>query len=213
MSLRSSSSPRSVANDISIIPQLFSWGQLQISREAFQRILACHQVFTPFLHVVNEFGSKIRHESPNSNTSFVCSHMNISSPFKIEVDRRTHRGYGEKIITISMSTNNCLELCYILRFVEKNGRTRGDPWSLRQTGVYQQVNSDSRKSTWIFLQLSQDTKAALKEVLKNQSTYFDKRDSPMALHTFLLATVDNWGEYIQDLSKQLTCVVRWIISR
>ncbi|OCK78124.1 hypothetical protein K432DRAFT_444833 [Lepidopterella palustris CBS 459.81] len=92
----------------------------------------------------------------------------------------------------------------MIMFVEKNGRNRGDPWSLRQTGVYQQVTFDSRQSAWIFLQLSSSTRAALEKVLRSQPSSPGENDSPMTLHALLLGTtVDNWDEYIQNLSTQL----------
>lgn len=190
---------------------MFSWGQLQISREAFQRILACHHVFAPFLHVVNEFGSKIRHEFSKSNTFHVCNHMNTCPTFKFKSNGNALHDYGEIAIGSSTSSDKNIEVTYILQYVERNGRNRGDPWSLRQTGVYQQTTFDSHKSMWIFLQLSQSTKAALKEVLQNQPIYPCGSDSPMALHALLLGvTVHNWGDYIQSLSKQLMCVVRLV---
>lgn len=92
--------------------------------------------------------------------------------------------------------------------MEKNGRNRGDPWSLRQTGVYQQATFNSHRSAWIFLQLSRSTKIVLENALRSQLKCFGQSDSPMTLHALLLgATVDNWGEYIQDLSTQLREVV------
>lgn len=44
----------------SLVPQIFSWGQLQVTKDAFLRILACQHVFAPFLNIVHEFGSKTR---------------------------------------------------------------------------------------------------------------------------------------------------------
>jgi len=43
-----------------LIPQIFSWGQLQITQDAFQRLLASKNVFGPILNVVQKFGSKTR---------------------------------------------------------------------------------------------------------------------------------------------------------
>ena len=102
-----------------------------------------------------------------------------------------------------------LELSYILQFVEKNGRNRGDPWSLRQTGIYQQATIKSHQSAWIFLQLSCSTRIILENALRSSSGCYSDSDSPMTLHALLLGgTVDNWGEYIRDLSAQLRDMVR-----
>ena len=100
------------------------------------------------------------------------------------------------------------ELAYIYQFMEKNGRNRGDPWSLRQTGVYQQATFKSHQSVWIFLQLSKSTRIILEREMRSPSRYFSKSESPMALHALLLgASVDNWGEYIRDLNAQLRDIV------
>ena len=101
-----------------------------------------------------------------------------------------------------------LELSYILQFTEKNGRNRGDPWSLRQTGVYQQATFRSHQSVWILLQLSQATRQILEKEVGSPSRYLSKGDSPMALHALLLgASVDNWGDYVRDLSGHLSDIV------
>lgn len=92
--------------------------------------------------------------------------------------------------------------------MEKNGRNRGDPWSLRQTGVYQQAKLEHRHSAWIFLQLSSSTRQGLEKALGKQSGSQDEGDSPMAHHALLLlATVDNWGEYIRSLDRELRDIV------
>ncbi|KAF2474370.1 uncharacterized protein BDR25DRAFT_340867 [Lindgomyces ingoldianus] len=172
-----------------IIPQLYSWGQLQITREAFQRILVCQQVSTPFLNVVNEFGSKIRHEFPRCNTSFFCSRMDSWPNLEGQAAYESHHDY---------------ELSYILQFVERNGRNRGNPWSIRQTGVYQQAKLDNRQSVWIFLQVSTPTRGVLEDKLRRQLSCHGESDSPVALHALLLrATAGNWGEYVRGLSAQL----------
>lgn len=141
------------------------------------------------MYIVNEFGSKIRHELPRCNTFYAYGHVNTYAHSETEPANWTHHDY---------------ELSYIFQFMEKNGRNRGDPWSLRQTGVYQQATFNSYRSAWIFLQLSRSTKIVLENALRSQLKCFGQSDSPMTLHALLLgATVDNWGEYIQDLSTQL----------
>jgi hypothetical protein len=88
--------------------------------------------------------------------------------------------------------------------MERNGRNRGDPWSLRQTGVYQQATYNNCRSAWIFLQLSRSARVGLENVLRSQSSHTSENESPMTLHALLLGvTIDNWAEYIQHLSTQL----------
>lgn len=50
-----------------LIHQIFSWGQLQITQDVFQGLLAHRGVFAPFLHVVHEFGSRTQDKTPSHN--------------------------------------------------------------------------------------------------------------------------------------------------
>ena len=43
-------------------------------------------------------------------------------------------------------------MAFVLKYPEYNGRTDGgDPWSNRQTGVYQSFDSNTKTSLWILL--------------------------------------------------------------
>lgn len=71
-----------------IIPQRYSWGELQVTRDVFQHILNHLSVSEAFLNVVLEFGSKVRHELPRSSTtSFGKQLQPTTSP---NVDGATH---------------------------------------------------------------------------------------------------------------------------
>ena len=95
------------------------------------------------------------------------------------------------------------EASYIIQYVEKNGRNRGDPWSLRQTGVYSQTKCDGQ-SKWLFLQLSKSTRPLLQDKQQRRSGQAESRIAPFPLHAFLLMeTTDNWAEYVQDISGQI----------
>ena len=56
-----------------MIPPVFSWGQLQITSDIFQDLLARQQVFTAFLRTVGEFGAKAR-EGPPKCSPFSGTH-------------------------------------------------------------------------------------------------------------------------------------------
>jgi hypothetical protein len=105
------------------------------------------------------------------------------------------------------------ELCYINRFVERNGRGRGDPWSLRQTGVYQQIRFDTGYSSYIVLQMSKTMRAHLDRITaENTSERFGQGDQIMQFHLLtLLSTADNWGEYAEHLHCMVKDVVREIL--
>jgi hypothetical protein len=100
------------------------------------------------------------------------------------------------------------ELCYTLDYVEENERDTEAPWSPRQTGVYQQVAHNGR-SVFILIQRSREMRTCVENTMVDRyAGRQDRGDDPMYLHAALiLATVDNWGGYIDHLSVKLGKIV------
>jgi hypothetical protein len=94
--------------------------------------------------------------------------------------------------------------------VDLNGRDRGDPWSLRQCGVYQQICLKTRRSTWILLQVSRRMRAKLDQALRSRAYKNDKLGiDPVVPHIiFISAMAANWQEYLEYLHSQLAILVR-----
>ncbi|KAH8723430.1 hypothetical protein GQ44DRAFT_313658 [Phaeosphaeriaceae sp. PMI808] len=159
---------------IYLIPQRFSWGRLQITSEAFESVRMKNYIFPRIVHMLREFGSK------------TCD--NLPQHCSFQGGRFTKHSHIYK-------------LCYINRFVERNGRGRGDPWSIRQTGVYQKIYFDTGYSSCVVLQISKFTRKQLDLVTAEQALgHFDQGDQIMELHRLiLLSTADNWGGYIDHL--------------
>ena len=103
-----------------------------------------------------------------------------------------------------------IELCYNIRFFQRNGRTTGDPWSLRQVGVYQKHNGPRRCSVWIFISVGDTPQKALETAKK--PGVFDFGQSPInssMFHGILLkTTAHEWQDYLQSLNAQLDLLVR-----
>lgn len=98
-----------------------------------------------------------------------------------------------------------LEFCYNTRYPAENGRKAGSPWSLRQTGIYQQVDWKRRKSVWILLQPPSKALRRVKDMLASQSD----EAHPMRTHIILMFTMAaDWHKYILYLQKQLEILVR-----
>ena len=89
----------------------------------------------------------------------------------------------------------------------RDGTTR--PWSLRQTGIYQQIELQSRKSTWILLQPSEGINEGLLGRLSNKSPNLNGSNANyMLLHIhFLSLMASNWGEYIEYLWAEANTLV------
>lgn len=102
------------------------------------------------------------------------------------------------------------EICYNIHYVEKNGRNRGDPWSLRQMGVYQQVSLPKKNSVWIMLQPSGRCREHLDKISQaNTEDHSHLFANPMLLHLhFLTAMAGQWEDYIQDLQDRLKNLVK-----
>jgi hypothetical protein len=107
------------------------------------------------------------------------------------------------------SLNNIAEFCYNLEYTELNGRTRGDPWSLRQCGVYQQICLKTHRSCWILLQVPNRARAKLDQALRSHSYKNSSRGVyPMVPHLiFISAMAANWQAYLQHLRSRLTTLV------
>lgn len=111
-----------------------------------------------------------------------------------------------------LSLNEFIEFCYNLQYMEKNNRRKGDPWSFRQSGVYQQISVSSRRSTWIILQPSDGVRAQLKRVLESSLEQGRKsNESAIYFHViFLSSMAGNWQEYLEYLHSQVTVFVGFI---
>lgn len=105
--------------------------------------------------------------------------------------------------------NNIAEFCYNLEHTQLNGRNRGDPWSLRQCGIYQQICLTTRRSCWILLQVSNQAHSKLDQALRSYS----HRNSSLGVHPmvphliFISAMAANWRAYLQHLRSKLTILV------
>lgn len=162
---------------IFIVQPAFSWSHLLITESAFRRILASLHVFTPFLRVVHAFGKKTNDKQRARDSAFY--HIQSSSAY---------------------------EFCYNIRYFELHGRGRGNPWSLRQTGVYQRCLPSNQQSTWLILNYSS-------YIFDRVSMAFEKkrsqpleacRGSVLTPHLFILsAATRNWGQYVEILRQRV----------
>ena len=106
-------------------------------------------------------------------------------------------------------TQSLLEFCYNVRYVERHGRAEPDPWSLRQSGIYQRHFFCDNRSIWILIQPSSTICRLLKEKLRQCITEPSKVDlNPVAGHlVILLAAARTWKEYIDDLRTEADLLV------
>lgn len=99
-------------------------------------------------------------------------------------------------------------MCYRLQYVAANGRKRGDPYSLRQTGVYHKHAGATNQSTWIILQPSKEMHRRVEEIFKNAQCSDILNKNPMLLHVVFLSSMAScWDEYVEGLRLELETFV------
>ncbi|KAL6694349.1 hypothetical protein J3F84DRAFT_42655 [Trichoderma pleuroticola] len=97
-----------------------------------------------------------------------------------------------------------VEICYTVRFFEENHRGTGDPWSLRQTGIYQKIDCSKGISRFIFLQPSTYFERLLEGKLEvlGQDRFRPLRH--LVIHIIVLsASISNWHNYIAAQTVEL----------
>jgi len=92
-----------------------------------------------------------------------------------------------------------------MRYVELNGRQKGHPWSLRQTGVYHKTQLSGQQSTWVVLQPSKHARTSLIPSLeKNDAGNITCKAPNLHVHfVFLYSGIKNWHAYVEYMEAQL----------
>lgn len=104
-----------------------------------------------------------------------------------------------------MSWNNP-EITYNLRYATKNGRQHGDPWSIRQSGVYHKFNTKTHTSVWILLQPSRGVYNAISPstLHLNQLSVPAAQSNTLLLHLrIFLDSEREWRGYTNSLTDRL----------
>jgi hypothetical protein len=82
-----------------------------------------------------------------------------------------------------------------------------DPWSVRQTAVYQQYDSKRDRNVFFLISPSQRLKDVLQVALAHQ-TENTTPSNAFDLHRIILCTLhDNWRLYLRGLEKLLSTLV------
>ncbi|CZR67836.1 uncharacterized protein PAC_17735 [Phialocephala subalpina] len=175
-----------------IVRQEYTWGRFLVTSSVFRAVLLACETFLPYLDFVNAFG--FRKSDDDKNYSRYCWRAATSN-----------NNDGEfKLLTQETSNfKRAAEFCYNVRYIDRNGRTNGDPWSLRRIGVYEQ-QFDGGRSKWIILQPSSQVHRRLLEYFQLPVERIEQKAGNTPLHvTIMVASSRHWGEYIDSLRQQL----------
>lgn len=107
--------------------------------------------------------------------------------------------YEDPIVRILTS----LEICYSLRYLERNDHKQGARWSERQVGVYHRFGKNE-KATMILLHASPETmlQKRLEALFPSQQSTNDHLAHPLMLHVLVLDTyMNNWRWALNDYAQ------------
>ena len=173
----------------SYITQAFSWSRLLISEDHCLKLFTYLKVHPSFLDILHTSGEKIAPVEETFIAQF--THIYPPPPSVFGSTGYSKRGY---------------ELGYNIKFVEKHGRKLADPYSLRETGVYQKWVSVSERGNWVFMQPSESMKSLLESRFPRATT----KDSAynFQIHAaILMKASSNWRFYINYLEDLFSKIV------
>ena len=102
----------------------------------------------------------------------------------------------------------------VLKYPENNGRTDGaDPWSIRQTGLYQSFDVTTKTSVWILINPRQNTAAdkRVKDWLGSRERFAAIEGQLPLVGLMVLSTYfGNWRTYMAFYEKEELRMVSWI---
>ncbi|KAH7350699.1 hypothetical protein BKA65DRAFT_243414 [Rhexocercosporidium sp. MPI-PUGE-AT-0058] len=160
------------------ISQKHSLSPLGISKSSLLKILSRYQILPEFVDVVSGFGDK------------QSSSDEVSEPGMYS----------------SLDGSN-YEISYQVRYMERNNRSHGDPWSLRQTGVYHKYSALSDAAAtptnlWILLHPMQNS--VVSKRLENITAEDIRNDAnPLRFHLLITSSyIDNWRMYLHDMTRE-----------
>jgi hypothetical protein len=99
----------------------------------------------------------------------------------------------------------CAELCYLVKNVEKHGRTDLDePWSIRQLGVYHRHDSVEGSDTFIIL----NPVTSFQKRLKHAQKHCGAVPTPIDIHMLALSHATwQWRWYLAFWESRLNELV------
>ncbi|KUJ21645.1 uncharacterized protein LY89DRAFT_729158 [Mollisia scopiformis] len=170
------------------IRQKHSYARLYITKELFDQLLIAYSVFSRIWDFVLPFSFKTRESDL------------VNAPFRFR-----------QLEHLKSPELGSFECAYGFRYVELNHRTLArrenpdyDPWSVRQSAVYQRYDSKYNRIMFILITPSETARKNLEEAVKNAIAR-PGRLNAFDLHRILLSTLhENWRLYVRSLENLMT---------
>lgn len=172
------------------ISQKHSFARLSITQDLFGHLVDRYTIFDQIWGFVLPFSFKTRESDIGQ------------APLRFR--------QKEDVFIASKRNLGSFECAYGFHYVELNHREKQrednpdyDPWSMRQTAVYQQYDRSIDRFTFVLISPSPQAKANLESAVRRG---FDSKIAlnPFELHRVILSTLhENWMHYIRSLEKLL----------
>lgn len=160
----------------SVIHRKNSWSRMKILPEMFKYLCTSIEIHPQFLNLVFGFGYRTSSADDTSITFY------NSSLFKAYEDPLP-RAY---------------DVSFNLRFFERHGRDLADPWSCRQSAIYQKFLVAEMRSIWVVIhepQLFQDTLG---------ETSLTAANHPLSIHLWYIRSATYyWRDYLKFRSSEI----------
>ncbi|MCJ1394648.1 hypothetical protein MMC18_007528 [Xylographa bjoerkii] len=157
--------------------QWHSYSRLRLTPELFEALMLDFNIFPRFREFVLLFGGK-------------TGENEIAPP------QMRFRMLGDDHSDPIDSFCTGFECVYGLRYVELNGRKDTiEPWSIRQTVVYNKYIMEQQSSTWVFIAASETAERRMDKYVKSVDKVEDS--NPFEIHLILLDTaLASWRPYL-----------------
>lgn len=99
-------------------------------------------------------------------------------------------------------TDGPLELCYQLKYVERNEYVQGVRWSEREVGVYHKFGvEEGAKAVMVMLNANPMSEAyhRIQEVISTNKAAKEAFDRPLSIHVMVISSyLDNWRWFMNE---------------
>ncbi|PSN67176.1 hypothetical protein BS50DRAFT_494669 [Corynespora cassiicola Philippines] len=156
------------------ICQKNSWSRLQITKPMLRRIIEFHSISPGFVEVPLGFFDRMTDEE-----------QTFCVPWTIDEDE-----------------NSC-QFFYTFRYAEYKGLP-SEPWVIRQAGVYQKIDLQTKQSLVILVSAVPDSAAHMRVLECLESHQKQMEQNPLWVHGVIHASYSmRWREYIAEYEKRL----------
>ena len=172
---------------VSTVHQKDTWAPLNISSDMISLLMDRYHLSPGFLQILTCF--KDRHlPTEEAFSSASQSHF---------TDKRS--GMSSLIDIQIQCGNDCLEFGWVFKYSEQKAVTTGNPWRIRQTGIYHFADQKRARSTLFIIHPSPTAHfdAYLHQVLQQPDARLRLLSNPMLVHSMLISThLSSWRDYL-----------------